>query len=165
MEQFFPIQLPCAEDLIHLSYSSPFLYVWACDSVFKGKQSRSSLIAAFRWEGPTRSCSENFHVPVWLKGNNLSYCFPWTKFTWRVFHGLLFHPWEGILLFFLLYFTILFPNPIFLQLSKVHLSGALEGSSRNSEQKFLHLNRMIFILVTMIKIKLGIKWHSLLTMG
>lgn len=38
MEQFFPIQLPCAEDLIHLSYSSPFLYVWACDSVSKANK-------------------------------------------------------------------------------------------------------------------------------
>lgn len=50
-------------------------------------------------------------------------------------------------LFSFRFFTILFPNPIFLQLSKVHLSGALGGRSRNSKQKFLHLNRMVFILI------------------
>lgn len=77
--------------------------------------------------------------------------------TRRVLCGLLFHPCEGILLFFLFFFTILLPNPVFLGLSKVHLSGALEGRGRNSVQKFLHLNRMVFILLTMIEIKLGIE--------
>lgn len=61
----------------------------------------------------------------------------------------LFPPLRGhFALFFLFFLIILFPNPVFLLLSKVHLSGTLEGASRNSEQKFLHLNRMVFTLLT-----------------
>lgn len=94
-----------------------------------------------RLDSPCLKLSPSLVLNLWLgfqrqtKQKFSEYCFPRIKVTWctrRVFCGLLFHQWEAILLFFLLFFTILFPNPIFLRLSKVHFSGALEGTNRNS---------------------------------
>lgn len=94
-------------------------------------------------EFPCASVTERRSFVLQFSLNQNQWC------TRRVFCGLLFYPWEGILIFFLFFFTILFPNPTFSQLSKVHLeNGALEGSRRNSEQKFLHLSRMTFTLLT-----------------
>lgn len=94
-------------------------------------------------EFPCASVAESVSL-VLLLSLNWIHMVPKKGLLWAPFPPLRGH----FALFSFIFFTILFPNPIFLQLLKVHLGGALERTCRNSEQKFLHSNWMVFTLLT-----------------